>query len=317
MGRRKAQYNTKKRNHYENAIIDNHFTFTDYLIRMKRIAISMFEWQNLPDSMDERFLETCLFNYGKAALLWEDKYGCYINTKANYNGNLNIYNLPTKIECYSNEYNSSRTVYIPNNINGKSKNEEAILVFNNQDYTSTFYTIFLFAQRLADAQRTADVNIKAQKTPVIILTDENQVMSMLNTYEQYDGNTPLIIGNKSTLNVENVKVLKTDAPYIADKIMDYKQRIWNEFLNFLGVNNIERYKKERMVTNETEQNNEEVNYNLQSFLLPRQKAAKEFNDKYGLSGSKEVKVRLRSDLDNIIKRESSIIKDFNEEVENE
>lgn len=70
-------------------------------------------------------------------------------------------------------------------------------------------------------------------------------------------------------------------------------------------------KKERLIQDEANSNNELINLNLQSFLAPRELACKQFNEKFGFTGTdKEISVRVRSDLLNIIKREQSVVKDF-------
>ena len=181
---------------------------------------------------------------------------------------------------------------------------------------------YLFAYRLYEAERTCDVNIKAMKTPVMIKVDENQRVMMENLYSQYDGNKPFIFGDKNQLENGLLQAIKTEAPFVADKIMDYKKEIWNEALCFLGINNLSVEKKERLVTSEVSTNNEVINLNLQSFLIPRKEACRQFNELFGLTGTdKEISVRLRSDLKNIIKQEDSIVKDYDidkyEEVVNE
>lgn len=172
----------------------------------------------------------------------------------------------------------------------------------------------LFALRLYEAERTADVNIKAQKTPVLLLMDEKQRLTMENIYSQYDGNKPVIFGDKNSLGENVIKAINTQAPFIADKIIDYKKEIWNEALTFLGINNIMVDKKERLITDEANSNNELINLNLQSYLAPRQEACRQFNEKFGFTGTdKEISVRVRSDLHNIIKNTQSIVQDFKEQ----
>ena len=181
----------------------------------------------------------------------------------------------------------------------------------------TCSTIELYAKRLAEAQRTADVNINAQKTPILVLTDKNQELSLRNMYAQYEGNSPVIYGDKNLLDVNALKVLKTDAPFIANDIRAYMKEIWNDFLTFLGISNLDE-KRERLITNETDSNNELVNMNMQSYLIPRKQACKEFNDKFGLTGtSKAIDVKLRSDLYNVIKENESIVSDYDIEKESE
>ena len=285
----------------------NSQTYFDYVERFKKICLSMFEWVNLPESMNARFLEECLYYKGQAALLKDSRYG-FINTQAASNGYLNIYGLPTSLTCFSFQYQEYRNLYT--GLEGK-EDEDCILVMNNWERIPTCSTIELFCQRLAEAEMTASVNIKAQKTPVLILVDENQRLMMENLYAQYDGNRPFIFGDKNQLNGDVIKSINTDAPFIADKVMEYKKQIWNEALEFLGINTLQTEKKERLITDEASSNNELINLNLQSMLIPRQEAAEQFNKLFGLTGDKAISVRVRSDLYNIIKQEESIITDYN------
>ena len=285
----------------------NSSTYWDYVERFKKICLSMFEWVNLPDSMNARYLEECLYYKGQAGLLKDETYG-FINTQVASNGYLNIYGLPTSLNCYSYGYQSIRNLYT--GLDG-TEDKDCILVMNNWQRIPTASTIELFCQRLAEAEMTASTNIKAQKTPVLIVVDENQRLMMENLYAQYDGNRPFIFGDKNQLSENAIKSISTGADFIADKIMDYKKAIWNEALTFLGVNNLSNEKKERLITDEASSNNELINLNLQSMLIPRQEACKQFNKLFGLTGDKEISVRLRSDLYNIIKQEESVITDFN------
>ena len=133
-------------------------------------------------------------------------------------------------------------------------------------------------------------------------------VTMKNIYEQYDGNTPVIFGDRNQLSMDSIKSVKTDAPFVANDIMEYKKEIWNEALTFLGVNNLSE-KRERLISDETNTNNELINLNLMSYLQPRKLACKQFNEKYGLTGDKAIDVKVRSDLDNIIKRSASVVMD--------
>ena len=303
MGKRKSRTNL------EDAILINNATYFDYVERFKKIALSMFEWSNIPDSMDSRFLEKCLYYTGQAAMLYLEPYG-YINTKSATAGNLNLYGLPTSIRCYSyGQINENRRVFYGRStgsgeIDPDDKNSEAILVLNDWEGVPTASTLELFAFRMYTVERAIDVNIRSQKTPYIVLTSEDERLSMVNAMQQIDKNAIMIVGEKNHFDPNAIRTLNTNSPYIADKLTAYKQSIWNEFLTFLGIDNIQE-KRERLVSAETMSNNECVNLNLQAHLKPRQTAAKQFNEKYGL----KIEVKLRSDIFNIIKSSESIIMD--------
>lgn len=314
MAKKKCNY--KNNYQFVDNLLVNDLTYIDYLERFKKVALSVFEWVNLPKSMNAMWLERCLYYNGMASLLKDKNYG-FINTNCASNGYINIYGLPTSLHCYSFEYQTTRKLYtgLKDNLSEARReyleNSECILVQNNWDRTPTAGSMELFALRLYEAERTADVNIKAQKTPVMILVNENQRIMMENLYSQYDGNKPFIFGDKDQLNEGLLRAIKTDAPFIADKIMDYKKEIWNEALTFLGINNIMVDKKERLITDEANSNNELINLNLQSYLAPRQEACRQFNEKFGFTGTdKEISVRVRSDLHNIIKNAESIVNDY-------
>lgn len=311
MSKKKAKSMFQNNYQFIDSLLLNDMTYQDYLARFKKIATSMFEWVNLPSSMSERWIEESLYRNGTAALLKTKDYG-FINTQCASAGKVNIYGLPTKLNCYSFEFQDMRNTYTGlTEINTKKEYKDCILVMNNWDRIPTSISMELFAYRLYEAQRTCDVNIVAQKTPILLLINDKQRMTLMNLYNQYNGNQPFIFGDKDQLTENMLRAIDTKAPYITDKVSDYKKEIWNEALTFLGINNIMVDKKERLVSDEANSNNELINLNLQSFLVPRKEACKQFNERYGLIGTdKEISVRVRSDLHNIIKQVESSISDL-------
>ena len=320
MGKRKYRASYRDNYKFIDSLQINDTTYVDYLNRLTKIALSMFEWVNLPKSMNARFLEMCLFYFGVASLLKDKNYG-FINTKCCSSGDINIYGLPTKIHCFSYDFYTDRKLYTGLNPLDTDKQREAkeiyecILVQNNWERIPTISTIEIFAYRLYEASRVCDVNITAQKTPVLLIADETQRLFLENLYQQYNGNQPFIFGDKDQLGDKTIKSINTEAPFVADKVMDYKKQIWNEALEFLGINALQTEKKERLISDEANSNNELINLNLQSFLAPRQEACRQFNEKFGLTGTdREISVRVRSDLYNVIKREMSTTTDLNNEI---
>lgn len=251
-----------KTSQLDETILINSYVYTDYLKRISTLAQSVFKWHNLPDTMDSRFLEKTLFQDGVACFICDKTLG-FMNLRVNDCGALNVYELPLKYRAYSIGY--SKTY----------KADELVIIHNNLLDIPTEYTVNLFAQRLANTERTINVNLNAQKTPILVLCDEKERLSLLNIYKDYTGDVPIIYGNKA-FNPDSFKTLKTDAPYLIDKLTQYKENLWNEVLTFLGVNNTPS-KKERMVTDEANSNNGEIALNAQSMLITRQKACEEFN----------------------------------------
>ena len=256
----------------------NAWTTIDYLNRLKEYALNMFEWINLPKTVDARFIELVLFEEGKINF-FEDKLIGFLALRVNESGKQNVYN----------EYNK-KYIYANNGFSRVRNLRNSVTIYNNYLRTPTYTTVNLYAIRLARVTRAIDLNIEAQKTPILITCPENQKLSLKNVYEQYKGNAPVIYTD-SEFNLDSVKVLKTDAPFVVDKLTLYKHDIWNEVMTFLGVNNSNQDKKERLVANEVDANDEQIEQARFNMLDARKDACKKINDMFGLN----IDVKFRND----------------------
>lgn len=258
----------KDRNFWESARY-NKDGFMQYFDRLTELSISMFEWKNLPDTIDERFLELALFGDGMA-IFFEDEVLGYLALRTMIGGRLDVYQIPTE-----------RTAYASNGYNKHLDNENSVIIFNNMIHTNSTRVVETYARRLYELDRIIDVNAKAQKTPIFIQCEETQRLVMKNLYMKYDGNEPFIFGDKS-LNPNALKVLKTDAPYVADKIYQLKTQIWNEALTYLGISNLNVQKKERLISDEVMRNQGGTIASRYSRLESRRMACEQINEMFGL-----------------------------------
>lgn len=258
----------KDRQFWESAAMNNG-TYKQYYNRLVELAISMFEWKNLPDSVDARFLELCLFVDGQAIFFYDEELG-YLTLQNAMNGGFNVYRIPV-----------NRRAYAVNGYNRELNENNSVIIFNNYLHTNSQLDAVMFAKRLYNLDRAIDVNANAMKTPIIIKCDETQRLTMLNLYKQYDGNEPYIFGDKA-INTNAIQVFKTDAPYVADKLYQLKAQIWNEALTYLGISNINVQKKERLITDEVTRNQGGTIASRYSRLNARRDACKQINAMFGL-----------------------------------
>ena len=258
----------KDRQFWESAAMNNG-TYKQYYNRLVELAISMFEWKNLPDSVDARFLELCLFVDGQAIFFYDEELG-YLTLQNAMNGGFNVYRIPI-----------NRRAYAVNGYNRELNENNSVIIFNNYLHTNSKLDAVMFAKRLYNLDRAIDVNANAMKTPIIIKCDETQRLTMLNLYKQYDGNEPYIFGDKA-INTNAIQVFKTDAPYVADKLYQLKTQIWNEALTYLGISNINVQKKERLITDEVTRNQGGTIASRYSRLNARRDACKQINAMFGL-----------------------------------
>ena len=264
---------------FEESLLLNNRTYYQYIDRLTELAISRIIWHNLPDTVDERYLELHLFTDGQMIYFNDEVIG-NLCLNCTMSGGFDVYGYPILRRAYS-AYNNYKKMLNPDN---------SVIIFNNLLRTNSILDVKMFALRLYNIDRTIDINVNAQKTPVLIVCDENERLTMQNVYKQWQGNEPVIKGDKN-LNVKGITVLKTDAPFVADKLYELKCNIWNEALTYLGISNITVNKKERLITDEVERNQGGVLANRYPFMNPREKAVLEINKMFGT----DIKVEYRED----------------------
>lgn len=250
----------------------NNANFMQYFNRLTELSISMFEWKNLPPSIDARFLELTLFGDGYAVFFKDEELDDYLALRCMIGGQLNVYQIPTDRRAYaSNGYNSP-----------KLDDTNSVIIFNNMLHTNSVLDVEVFAKRLYNLDRAVDVNANAQKTPILITCTEQERLTMKNMYAKYEGNEPFIFATNG-LNPKGFQVLKTDAPYVADKLYTLKTQIWNEALTYLGISNLNIQKKERMISDEVMRNQGGTIASRYSRLNSRREACEQINKMFGLN----------------------------------
>ena len=259
----------KNREFWESAEFNNK-TFNQYYNRLMNLAISMFEWKNLPDSVDPRFLELCLFGDGMAIFFRDEVMG-ELALQCMINGPLDVYRIPI-----------NRRAYATNGYNKALTNKDSVIIFNNELHTNSMLDVEMYAKRLYKLERTIDVNVEAQKTPIIVTCPENQRLTFKNLLMQYEGGQPFIWGD-ANLDLKQIQVLNTSAPFVSDKIQALKTQIWNEALTSLGITSLGNEKKERMVSDEVSSDMGSTMAQRFTRLNARQEACKKINKMFGLS----------------------------------
>lgn len=260
----------KNQRQFKDSAIANTGDWLLYFNRLMELSISMFEWINLPDSVDERFLELTLFNDGKA-VFFEDEVLGHLCLQCSIGGKLNVYRVPIK-----------RRAFADNGYQRELTDKNSIMIWNNMLRENSVLPVIDFSQKLWNIDRAIIINANAQKTPILINCNEKQRLSLENVYMKYEGNQPFIFGNKD-LDISSFNVLKTDAPYVADKLYQLKTQYWNEALTYLGISNTNTQKKERMLTDEVIRNMGGTIASRYSRLNARKQACKEINKMFKLN----------------------------------
>ena len=251
--------------------VDIRTTYIYFMQRLKSIAISSFDWDGLPHSVRQQNLELSLLRKGRALFYYDDILERYLAMRCICNGPFNVYDEPVRRRAYAN-----------NGYQYEATDSDSVLIWDNYLHEDVWPTISMFAKRLTNIEITKDINLRAQKTPIMILCDDRQRLTMENLFLKIDIGSPVIMGSKN-LDLESVKVLNLEAPYLVDKLQDEKVNVLHEAFSFLGVGSMEIVKRERYITSEMQTSQESNVAQRASRLKARQEAAKLINDMYGLN----------------------------------
>ena len=255
-----------------------------YRDRLTDIALSCVKWKNLPEEIDPRFLEWCLFYDGMAIFFKDDISEKFVCIQVMPSGQFNMYRIPKE-----------RTAYAVNGYQNSDLNEHnSVIIYNNLLRKPSVQDIEIYAKKLTNIDLTLNVNVNAQKTPIAIICDETQRLTFQQLYQNYAGNMPFIFGDKG-LNLDNVKSINTQADYKGEELNKLKTDIWNEALTYLGVSNVQYQKKERINTEEINRSMGGAFASRRSRIKARQNAVEEINKMFGLS----IEVDFEDEVDKI------------------
>lgn len=274
----------KKKTEFESSLYMNDYTYINIFNRLKELSITRFKYDNLPDTVDERYLELTLFNNGSGVFFFDDVLG-FLALPVAWQNQFTVYEQPVNYRAYA--------------INGYQKSlndKDSVIIWNNQLHTNNIVDIQNYALRLYNLERIIDVNANAQKTPILIQGSKEQALTLKNLYKEYEGNARVLFGYDS-LDLNGLTVLKTDAPYVSDKLYELKTQIWNEALTFLGIPNLTVQKKERVISDEVSRSIGGTMASRYAIMESRQQAIDKINKMFDLN----IKISFRdSDEDDTI-----------------
>lgn len=263
------------------------------------IIVNYFTWENLPNDIDELFIERKLIENGHVAFFEDETIG-YVVQSGTRGNLLNHYDQPTqyipvnassfirfgrKMIAYNlHEFNSYQQ-------NNKKNKKPCVVIGNNNFYEPYLNYLHLFCEKLADIEATIQLNRNAQITPYFVMVDNKSVLSLKNIFNKLASFEPVVYlnrkvdkdGQDSFNQLDNyIKVFRTDAPFLLDKLHDEKLRVMNQLLTFIGINNNPSDKKERIVVAEAISNNGVISANIEVGWKSRRKAVELINKCYGL-----------------------------------
>lgn len=257
----------------------NDLTFRTQYDKFKLVALNEWVWDNLPDGIQPRHIEKLLFSRGYACFFRDPKMS-HMCLECDTGGTVNVYGDPLSYRAHG--FNYQRVMDA----------DECVIIRNNLLALPTEPFVLHYVNKLTEAERTMDVNVKSCKTPIIFACDDKDVLTFKRIFQQVDGNVPAIFADRG-LNLDSITAFQTGVKFMGNELMDYKRSVESDLLTFLGQNNTPVDKKERLITDEAEANNQLIESFAELQMESRQKACEEINAMFGLN----VSVRRRAPVE--------------------
>lgn len=263
----------------------NDLTFRTLFDKFKLIAMNEWDWQGLPDGIEPRHIEKLLFSKGMACF-FKDPNMSHMVLECAPGGQVNVYGDPLHYRVHG--FNYQRNI----------RADKCVIIRNNLLALSTHDFLLHYVNKLTEAERTMDVNVKACKTPIVFACDDKDVLTFKRIFQQVDGNVPAIFADRG-LNLDSIQAFQTGVKFMGNELMDYKRSVESDLLTFLGQDNTPVDKKERLITDEAESNNQLIASFADLQLEARKKAAEEINEMFGLSITVERRQLVEKPVDNV------------------
>lgn len=278
--------NKNKNKEFEEILYLNNSTYWYYYNLLEDIFLNLITYENLPESMDGEFIEKILFYHPGISFFEDEVYGEIVHLPFNQLGRPNFYDYPIRIQAYSD-----------NGYHNTLEDGNFTVMYANSIRQPPCEAISLFAYRLANIERTTDVNLENQKNPKIMVVNERNKLAVDNMMMKIKGNYPHILV-KPELKVENFDILDLTVPYVGDKLDIHKHNILNDFLTFCGIENGTRDKKQSMTNDEVNGNWGNVEACRNTRLKSRRVGIEKVNKKWGF----DIHVRFNSEIPSLLNR---------------
>lgn len=251
-----------------NSQLCNFKTYLMYRRQLVTLAENVFQFKNLPEFIDKSYVNSQLVYTGSIAFFKDEYMGLLALPYTNLGG-LDVYRRPKRICVQSN------TGYKKNLSYG-----EFVIMYDNNGHYPLIWDIIQYSERLALNTRTSDINISQQKTPRFWKTKTENLKSIQDLVNNVDANAETVVAYDE-LDLDDTTLVLEPAPFVADKIDQHQEKIWNEFLRLIGVANLQYQKKERNIKDEITAMQGGTIASRFSRFQPREDAIDLINKKFG------------------------------------
>lgn len=304
---------------------ENNRQWQDVFNRLVSIAINIYEWENLPETCDPYFFETILLWQAQACIINDPVKGGFLSLPATPASQMNIYYQNTYWRAYSLGYSKKFLALNKWNKDIYAKATEFIsdsednipigcVCLDNEMSYPLIETVRMYTDKLVDVMRAIDVKVKQLKLGFIIETDEASKLAIQSAIKDVDQNVLAVYARRDIAKaLKESKAINTGStPQELETLWNHYNNVMSAFLTAFGINNLNTAdKKERLLSDEVNSNNEAIQLNAAYRLDQRLHFCENFNAVFGTN----VTCKMKHSYENAVPENTSNKQTTNESKE--
>lgn len=275
---------------------ENERQWIDVFNRLVSLVLNQFEWKNLPQSCDQYFLEMTLLFRAEACII-EDAPERYLSLPCVPMSGQSIYYTHPKQRAISLHYNEPFLALDEHNnemykwfstlanADGAVTKKGVVCKDNMMGY-SLIKTIEIYTDKLVDAMRTIDTTAKLLKIPSLIETSPETKIAIQTAIQDINQNTIAVYAGKDIVQkLRETKQIPIGVnPSMLTAAWDHYNNTLSAFYTAVGINNLNTAdKKERLLTDEVNSNNDAIQQNIGYRLEMRKQFCRDLKAVFGLN----------------------------------
>lgn len=283
---------------------ENDRMWQDVFVRNSNLIASLIEWEGLPETVDPMWFELQNLFFGQTCILYDTDFSSYINPMCTPAGKMNMYYQNSIYRGYSIGYSKrflaltsynktilSEITYPNGENNLDNVYLKGVVCNDNPLCYPLIETLEMYTTRIVRAMRAIDVVQNQAKLSSLIETDEDTKLAIQTAINDIDNNVLAVYAsNKITKAIMESKSIPTQfQPPVLDVLWNHKNNLEAEMLTAFGMNNLNTAdKKERLITDEVNSNNQRIAMNLQYRLKSREIFARNLKSVFGIDAKPSV-----------------------------
>lgn len=256
------------------------------------LACNRFKWEGLPESIDVRFMELTLFHRALSVFYYDKDYEKFFALQGASTGFLNMMNNPTAFSVVGNNF-TGKTIgaYQPwksetDVVITDDDKQKAVPIWANYLRIPDWDIMTIYSSRMAQMDRTIEVNSKNARRNKVVIAPDNLRLSAQNinreideAYDNIQINADGPLADMQFVQAVDMGINVNDI----EKLHIVRTRQWNECMGLLGIENANQDKKERLVADEVDANNDQTSMMRFVNLNARREACEIINKLHNLN----------------------------------